>query len=310
MALLFRWVFGERRPYYFCIGNRALIFYFYLQCRVTTENPERDFAPDTGLVQVYRHSAGCGVRMDGIGYSGMTISPYFDSMLVKYTVRGSSFTEAVARMKRVLQECRIRGVKTNIGFLMNVLAHPEFSTGMITTSFIDENPDLKKTSTSKWEYANPEQSDAKKLDETDRLLRYLANLAVNGHPPELGADPAKMKDSCQVSVPAPVIPEAKKGKVGGMRKILLEEGPAGYAKAVREHKGLLLTDTTWRDAHQSLLATRMRTKEFLKCAEYSNMAFKNAFSMEMWGGYVLTLLGARILGFVLNRLQNGNSCRT
>ena len=195
--------------------------------------------------------------MDGIGYSGMTITPYFDSMLVKYTVRGSSFTEAVARMKRVLQECRIRGVKTNIGFLMNVLAHPEFSTGMITTSFIDENPDLKKTSTSKWNYANPDQSDAEKLDETDRLLRYLANLAVNGHPDELGADPTKMKDSCCVSVPAPVIPESKKGKAGGMRKILLEEGPAGYAKAVREHKGLLVTDTTWRDAHQSLLATRM-----------------------------------------------------
>lgn len=117
----------------------------------------------------------------------MTVSPYFDSMLVKYTVRGSSFTEAVARMKRVLQECRIRGVKTNIGFLMNVLAHPEFSTGMITTSFIDENPDLKKTSTSKWDYANEDQADAEKLDETDRLLRYLANLAVNGHPAELAS---------------------------------------------------------------------------------------------------------------------------
>lgn len=102
-----------------------------------------------------------------------------------------------------------------------------------------------------------------------------------------GADPEKMKDSCQVKIPAPVIPVAKKGKLaGGMRKILLEEGPAGYAKAVREHKGLLLTDTTWRDAHQSLLATRMRTQDLLKCATYSNFAFQNAFSMEMWGGYV------------------------
>jgi len=256
-----------------------------IQCRVTTENPERDFAPDTGLVRVYRHSAGCGVRMDGIGYSGMTISPYFDSMLVKYTVRGSSFIEAVARMKRVLQECRIRGVKTNIGFLLNVLAHPEFSSGDVTTSFIDENPSLKQTSLSRWDFANEEQADPQKLEEADRLLRYLANLAVNGHPPELGADPAKMKDSCKVTVHPPVIPEAKRGKsTGGMRKILLEQGPAGYAKAVRAHQGLLLTDTTWRDAHQSLLATRMRTQDLLKCAEYSNVAFHNAFSMEMWGG--------------------------
>ena len=214
----------------------------------------------------------------------MTVTPYFDSMLVKYTVRGSSFNEAVARMKRVLQECRIRGVKTNIGFLMNVLAHPEFATGSVTTSFIDENPGLKQTSLSKWDYANEDQSDPKKLYETDRLLRYLANLAVNGHPPELGADPNKMSGSCQSSVKPPIIPADKEIPKSGMRQILLEKGPAGYAEAVRKHKGLLVTDTTWRDAHQSLLATRMRTQDFLRCAEYSNMAFSNAFSMEMWGG--------------------------
>lgn len=256
-----------------------------IQCRVTTENPERDFAPDTGRVTLYRHSAGCGVRMDGIGYSGMTVTPYFDSMLVKYTVRGSSFQEAVARMKRVLQECRIRGVKTNIGFLMNVLAHPEFSTGSVTTSFIDENPSLKLTSLSTWDYANEDQGDPKKLYETERLLRYIANLAVNGHPNELGADPGRMKGSCEDVVKPPVVPAEKKGvDAGGRRKILLEEGPEGYAKAVRENKGLMIMDTTWRDAHQSLLATRMRTQELIQCSEYTNMALSKAFSIEMWGG--------------------------
>jgi pyruvate carboxylase len=100
-----------------------------IQCRVTTENPERDFAPDSGTLSSYRHSAGNGVRMDGIGYSGYTVTPYFDSMIVKYTTRGSTFRETVNRMKRVLQECRIRGVKTNISFLLNVLAHPEFEKG-------------------------------------------------------------------------------------------------------------------------------------------------------------------------------------
>ena len=258
-----------------------------IQCRVTTENPERDFAPDTGTISLYRHSAGNGVRMDGIGYSGLTITPYFDSMIVKYTARGSNFRETVARMNRVLQECRIRGVKTNIPFLLNVMAHPEFRKGSVTTSFIDENPQLKQTSTSVWDFANKEQSDTKQLFSNERLTRYLANLAVNGHPAELGADPTKMSSTAVSSaVPAPKIPkvESVAGKKAGMRHILLEQGPAGYAKAVREHKGLLVTDTTWRDAHQSLLATRMRTQELVRCADATNTALANAFSLEMWGG--------------------------
>lgn len=261
-----------------------------IQCRVTTENPERDFAPDTGRLTLYRHSAGCGVRMDGVGYSGYVVTPYFDSMIVKYTVRGSSFKEAVARMKRVLQECRIRGVKTNIGFLMNVLAHPEFNEGSVTTSFIDENPQLKMISQSRWDYANEQQADPRKVTQTDGLLRYLANLAVNGHPKELGADSYKMTGSCTDTIKLPEWPEQKpSANPGGMRKILLEQGPAGYAKAVREHEGLLLTDTTWRDAHQSLLATRMRTQELQNCADYTNKALSNAFSLEVWGGYVIVL---------------------
>jgi pyruvate carboxylase len=261
-----------------------------IQCRVTTENPERDFAPDTGTVTLYRHSAGKGVRMDGIGYSGMTVTPYFDSMLVKYTALGSTHQETVARMKRVLQECRIRGVQTNIGFLLNVLEHPEFEKGIVTTSFIDENPQLKQTSKSLWSFASEEQADPRKTYATERLMRYLANLAVNGQPPELGADPTKLSEAKSTStVPAPKFTPKMKADVAsdtklGMRHILTEEGPAAYAKAVREHKGLLLTDTTWRDAHQSLLATRMRTQELVRCADYTNVALAKAFSLEMWGG--------------------------
>ena len=185
-------------------------------------------------------------------------------------------------MKRTLQECRIRGVKTNIPFLLNVLSHPVFETGIVTTSFIDENPDLKKTSTSTWDFASEEQSDPRKLFATERLVRYIANLAVNGHPAELGADESKIeKSSTGYVAPPKILGEAANSSVeGGMRSILLEKGPEGYAKFVREHKGLLVTDTTWRDAHQSLFATRMRTQELLKCAEFTNKALANAFSME------------------------------
>ena len=256
-----------------------------IQCRVTTENPERDFAPDTGMISLYRHSAGAGIRVDGVGYSGLTITPYFDSMIVKYIAKGSNFAETVARMKRVLIECRIRGVKTNIPFLLNVLTHPQFETGVVTTGFIDENPGLKQISESKWDFASDEQSDQRKVGEKERLIRYLANLAVNGHPPELGADPTKINfDHSVDTTKILTLPEGTPASTGGMRKILLAEGPEGYAKAVREHKGLLLMDTTWRDAHQSLLATRMRTKELERCAEYTNTALANAFSLEMWGG--------------------------
>jgi len=257
-----------------------------IQCRVTTENPERDFAPDTGVISLYRHSAGAGIRMDGVGYTGLAITPYFDSMIVKYTARGSTFAETVARMKRVLIECRIRGVKTNIPFLLNVMTHPEFETGIVTTAFIDENPELKMVSESAWDFASDEQSDQRKVGAKERLIRYLANLAVNGHPVELGADPTKIQTEHTPSLSKVLtVPEGvSSSSTGGMRKILLEQGPEGYAKAVREHKGLLLMDTTWRDAHQSLLATRMRTKELERCAEYTNEALKDAFSLEMWGG--------------------------
>lgn len=271
-----------------------------IQCRVTTEDPERDFRPDTGTLTLYRHSAGKGVRMDGIGYSGLKITPFFDSMIVKYTTYGATFGESTARMKRVLQECRIRGVKTNIGFLMNVLSHPEFVAGNITTSFIDRYPELKRTSQSRWNYANLEQSDPKLLYGKEKLLRYLANIAVNGQPTALGADPTRLSSAMAAEIPPPPLHHLLEATAAttnnvatttttsptaaGWRHLLLAEGPAAYAKAVRAHPGVLIMDTTWRDAHQSLLATRMRTKELLQCAEYTNAALRPAFSLEMWGG--------------------------
>jgi pyruvate carboxylase len=221
--------------------------------------------------------------MDGIGYSGLKVTPYYDSMLVKYTARGMNFPETLARMKRVLQECRIRGVKTNIPFLLNVLTHPEFEAGTVTTSFLDEHPELKKVSSSSWNFASESQADQRKVGRLERNLRYLANLAVNGHPKELGADPSKISKS-HVDVTKSILAPHKSEPKMSTRKVLLEQGPEGYAKFVRNHSGLMITDTTWRDAHQSLLATRMRTDDLLRCASYTNSALSQAFSLEMWGG--------------------------
>jgi len=236
----------------------------------------------TGTISVYRHSAGFGMRMDGIGYSGLTITPYYDSLLVKYTARGASFDETLLRMRRALQEARIRGVQTNIPFLLNCLTHPVFETGIVTTAFIDENPELVKISDSKWRFASASQSDMEKVSEVERLMRYLGNLAVNGHPAALGADPSALHKVAG-PVDAPTV-SASAAPPGGWRKIILDQGPEAFAKAVRAHKGLLLTDTTWRDAHQSLLATRMRTQELLRAAPATAEAMANCFSLEMWGG--------------------------
>lgn len=254
-----------------------------IQARVTTENPEKDFAPDTGTLSVYRHSAGCGIRMDGIGYSGMAVTPFYDSMLCKYTVRGSNFIEALSRMKRTLQECRIRGVKTNIPFILNVLTHPVFESGIVTTSFIDDHPELKKISSSEWDFASPNQKSQRRVGYTERALRYFANLAVNGHPEELGADSSKLT-SLHNDPTKNILPKTDHSPISGNRRLLLEEGPAKYAQFVRENKNLMITDTTWRDAHQSLLATRVRTSDLLRAAPYTNAALSKAFSLEMWGG--------------------------
>jgi pyruvate carboxylase len=259
-----------------------------MQCRITTENAERNFAPDTGTLSVYRHSAGFGMRMDGIGYSGMVVQPYYDSLLVKYTASGGNWEEVVRRMKRALQEARIRGVKTNIPFLLNVLSHPVFEAGIVTTSFIDENPELLKITGATWTFASSEQAQQSNVFQVERLMRYLANVAVNGHPAELGADATKLDAIKTIPAIKPPVadaaPAGKNWKADGWRKILMESGPEGLSKAVRSHEGVLLTDTTYRDAHQSLLATRMRTQELMHAAETTNEILKGCFSLEMWGG--------------------------
>ncbi|KAL3777221.1 hypothetical protein ACHAW5_007654 [Stephanodiscus triporus] len=230
--------------------------------------------------------------MDSVGYTGLAITLYFDSLIVKYTVRGSSFSEAVARMKRVLIECPIHDIKTNIPFLLNVLTHPEFESGVVTTSFIEENPELKKVSESSWNFASNEQSDQRKVGADERILRYLANLAVNGHPPELWVDSTKITNKHSPKTSRVLaLPKGAAKTGGGMRKILLERGPEGYAKAVREHDGLLLMDKTWRDAHQSLLAMHMHIRELERCAKYTNAALLNAFSLEICSSLAHMLWG-------------------
>jgi pyruvate carboxylase len=249
-----------------------------MQCRVTTEDPSRNFTPDSGHVSVFRQPTGMGIRLDdGPGFVGANITPFYDSLLVKLTGRAGTREECAAKLRRALSEFRIRGVTTNIYYLRNVLSNAEFVNGNITTSFIGKNPDLlmKKNKNEKF-FRNRAQ----------RLLTFLAEIIVNGSPAQLGADAA-----ISPSEIVPIVPKISEIKGLNLQKsknslfsIYKKDGPAAFAKAVREHKGLLVTDTTWRDAHQSLLATRVRTHDILKIAPASSIAFQNAYSIENWGG--------------------------
>ncbi|MFN0058983.1 MAG: pyruvate carboxylase [Planctomycetota bacterium] len=239
---------------------------FAIQCRVTTEDPERGFAPDTGTIEVYRSGSGMGIRLDGgSGYSGAEISPHYDPLLVKVTGYGRDFEATVARLRRALTEFRIRGVKSNIPFLMRVLEHPRFHTGEIDTTFVDSTPEL---------FVFP-----RRRNRAQKLLRYLGEVIVNG--PQLvfeSTNPPAAADPV-----APVAP-LDTPLANGWRPLLLEHGARAFAAAVRAHPGLLMTDTTWRDAHQSLLATRVRTRDLLVVAPATAHALAPAFSLEMWGG--------------------------
>lgn len=237
---------------------------YSLQCRITCEDPTKNFQPDTGRIQAYRSPGGPGIRLDGAMSAGNVVSKYYDSLLVKVIVRGKTYIQAVQKMQRALYEFDIRGIKTNIRFLENCLRHPEFLSGTATTSFIDRNPQLIGTP--------PEGTDS------SRLLEYLGGLVVNGpnHAGAVGPPPTRLVPA------APEVPDCNPPP--GWRSVLLEKGPEGFARAVREHKGVLLTDTTWRDAHQSLLATRMRTHDILKAAPYTAHAMPNLLSLENWGG--------------------------
>lgn len=239
---------------------------FAIQCRVTTEDPAKNFQPDSGRIEVFRSGEGFGIRLDGASaFAGAIISPHYDSLLVKVIAHAHCMKTAAAKMNRALREFRVRGVKTNVPFLLNVLENEEFLNGTIDTNFIDNNPKLFMF--------EPTRNRAQKL------LHYMANVMVNGAmtPLATGLKPNMIH---------PFVPETPAGKAPprGWRDILLEKGPEGFAKAVREHKGLLLMDTTFRDAHQSLLATRVRSHDILKISPYVAHNLQNVFSLENWGG--------------------------
>ncbi|PQO42373.1 pyruvate carboxylase [Blastopirellula marina] len=241
-------------------------FGFALQCRVTTEDPSNKFLPDYGRVTHYRSGAGMGVRLDaGSAFSGAVVHPYYDSLLVKVTARGRRFVDATRRMNRVLQEFRVRGVKTNIPFLIRVMNHPKFIDGTCTTRFIDETPELLEFTP--------------RRDRATKLLKFLGDIAVNGNPLVKDRLVSKRRDPA----PTPIVdPDAALPK--GSRDRFKELGVEKFAQWVRDQKQLLFTDTTFRDAHQSLLATRVRTNDLLNISPAYAQHCPELFSLEMWGG--------------------------
>lgn len=247
---------------------------FAIQCRITTEDPSKQFQPDTGKIEVYRSAGGNGVRLDGgNGFAGAVITPYYDSMLVKCTCHGSTYEIARRKILRALIEFRIRGVKTNIPFLASLLTHPTFIDGNCWTTFIDDTPQLFDLIGSQ--------------NRAQKLLAYLGDIAVNGSSIKGQIGEPKLKGD----IILPVLLDANGSKLDttqpstkGWRKIILEQGPKAFAKAVRQYKGCLLMDTTWRDAHQSLLATRVRTIDLLGIAKETSHALDNLYSLECWGG--------------------------
>ncbi|HKR50040.1 MAG TPA: pyruvate carboxylase, partial [Pseudonocardiaceae bacterium] len=234
-----------------------------LQCRITTEDPANDFRPDIGTVTAYRSASGAGVRLDGgTVYPGAQISAYFDSMLVKVTCRGRDFGSAVLRARRAIAEFRIRGVHTNIPFLLALLEEPDFRAGQVTTSFIEQRPHLLTARQS--------------ADRGTRLLTYLGDVTVNrpyGEPPML-ADPVSKLPPIDLDSPPPA----------GSRQLLLEVGPERFAHWLRTRDAVGVTETTFRDAHQSLLATRVRSKDLVAVAPHVARMTPQLLSLECWGG--------------------------
>ncbi|MDC5697263.1 pyruvate carboxylase [Intrasporangium calvum] len=235
---------------------------FAMQCRITTEDPANGFRPDAGTITTYRSAGGSGVRLDGgTVFVGAEISAHFDSMLVKLTCRGRTFPMAVRRAQRALAEFRIRGVSTNIPFLMAVVADPTFQAGSATTSFIDERPELLTAKVS--------------ADRATRLLTYLADVTVNQ---PHGPATTRVRPRAKL----PVLSDAALPR--GSRDLLLEVGPVEFARRLREQTQVAVTDTTFRDAHQSLLATRMRTRDLLHVAGHVAHLTPQLLSVEAWGG--------------------------
>ena len=253
-----------------------------IQCRVTTEDPANDFRPDYGTLTAYRSASGFGIRLDaGSAYPGAVISPFFDSLLVKVTAGGRDLAGAAQRLHRALREFRVRGVKTNVDFLLNLLREPEFLSGEYTVDYLKKHPELFELPV--------------RRDRATKALKYLARVIVNGNAQVAPGATAPEGMRAAVVPPGPRGPHgpSRPYEPGGpgdaasraLRSILLAEGPEVFAKAVKEDKRIHYTDTTFRDAHQSLLATRMRTKDMLDvAAAYDRDHGADLFSLEMWGG--------------------------
>ena len=236
---------------------------FAIQCRITTEDPAQNFRPDTGKITTYRSPGGAGIRLDGgTVTTGAEVSPYFDSMLVKLIAKGRDFPSAVTRAKRALAEFRIRGVSTNIAFLQAVMADPTFASGDLSTSFIDERPELFLAKQSQ--------------DRGTKILQWLAEVTVNQPwgPRNGRLNPEVKLPIADLTVAAPA----------GSRQRLLELGPEGFAKSLRQQIPVAVTDTTFRDAHQSLLATRVRGRDLVQVAPYVSRMTPQLLSVEAWGG--------------------------
>ena len=237
-----------------------------IQCRITTEDPLNNFMPDTGKIDTYRSPGGFGVRLDvGNAYAGAVVTPYFDSLLVKVCTHGATFQAAVQKMQRCLKEFRIRGVKTNIPFMQNVIHNEVFQSGNAKTTFIDNTPSLFEFSSTR--------------DRGNKTMKYIGEITINGFP---GID-KKEKPFFEVPrVPNKI--ERSNQKIVTAKDILDKEGPKAVSKWVQQQQSVLLTDTTFRDAHQSLLATRVRTHDIEKIAAQTQFAIPQLFSSEMWGG--------------------------
>ncbi len=232
---------------------------YAIQCRVTTEDPSNNFAPDTGRITAYRSGGGFGIRLDGgNAYSGAIISPYYDSLLVKVTSWDNTFEGVCRKARRALSEIHIRGVKTNIPFITNILHHERFLEGRCHTKFIDETPELFEITGSR--------------DRATKVLKYIAQIQVDN------------PDTERHQYDIPRFPPVAETPKRGLKQFLDENGPEALSKWVKDQKKLLICDTTMRDAHQSLLSTRMRTRDMVKGSDGISNILNDAFSLEMWGG--------------------------
>jgi pyruvate carboxylase len=257
------------------LGNQSKVETrgYAFQCRVTTEDPSNNFVPDYGRISHYRSASGFGIRLDaGTAFGGAVITPFYDSLLVKVSASGLRFEDAARRMERCLQEFRVRGVKTNIPFLLNLVTNANFLAGRVTTRFLDETPELFRLPT--------------RRDRATKLLTYIGELIVNAASPP---GPLTHKGRGGVVLSPPSLTRGEGGRRGegispGTRDKLRELGPDRFADWLRGQKRLLITDTTMRDAHQSLLATRMRTFDLLRIAPAYAARHTDFFSLEMWGG--------------------------